>query len=131
MDNYWYDEIIRLVFEGEAICSVYIQPEGFGPPPKQGHKDYQQRYSQTIDKRFVNGSTTTTTTTIEDFKVIIFHYFLLFEFCSILYIHMFQYYFRWIHSSTDCCVRPNSANQLRVVTLARQIRKCQLQLIAV
>lgn len=54
---------------GEAICSVYIQPEGFGPPPKQGYKDYQQRYSQTIDKRFVNGSTTTTTTTIEDFKV--------------------------------------------------------------
>ncbi|KAK0090259.1 hypothetical protein PV325_001954 [Microctonus aethiopoides] len=64
---------------GEAICSVYIQPEGFGPPPKQGHKDYQQRYSQTIDKRFVNGSTTTTTTTIEDFKVDTFEYRLLRE----------------------------------------------------
>ncbi|XP_074100964.1 sallimus isoform X11 [Cotesia typhae] len=64
---------------GEAICSVYIQPEGFGPPPKQGYKDYQQRYSQTIDKRYTNGSTTTTTVTTEEFKVDTFEYRLLRE----------------------------------------------------
>lgn len=74
---------------GEAICSVYIQPEGFGPPPQQqmggyrkefaqtfqsteqktqtGTQSFQQRsYQQTIDKRsYVNG----TSVSIEDFKV--------------------------------------------------------------
>ncbi|XP_063986913.1 titin isoform X6 [Diachasmimorpha longicaudata] len=66
---------------GEAICAVCIQPEGFGQMPRQSQKDYQQRYSQTIDKRFTNGSTTTstTTTTIEDFKVDTFEYRLLRE----------------------------------------------------
>lgn len=74
---------------GEAICSVYIQPEGFGPPTQQltdsykkeftqsiqsseqkmqtGSQVFQQRYQQTIDKRnYVNG----TTMSIEDFKVL-------------------------------------------------------------
>lgn len=72
---------------GEAICSVYIQPEGFGPPPQQqlgsykkefaqtfqtteqktGSQTFQQRsYQQMYDKRsYVNG-----TSSIEDFKVI-------------------------------------------------------------
>lgn len=73
---------------GEAICSVYIQPEGFGPPPPQQIAGYKKEssqvfqsseqkigsetyrtYQQTIDKRsYVNGNTTTTTS-IEDFKV--------------------------------------------------------------
>jgi len=75
-------------FSGEAICSVYIQPEGFGPPAQQltdsykkefsqsfqtseqkmqsGTQVFQQRsYQQTTDKRsYVNG------TSIEDFKVL-------------------------------------------------------------
>lgn len=79
-----------LHFLGEAICSVYIQPEGFGPPAQQltdsykkeftqsiqsseqkmqtGNQVFQQRsYQQTVDKRsYVNG----TTTSIEDFKVL-------------------------------------------------------------
>lgn len=73
---------------GEAICSVYIQPEGFGPPQQQmgtykkeyqqsfqsteqksqtGSQTFQQRsYQQTVDKRsYMNGSSTS----IEDFKV--------------------------------------------------------------
>lgn len=82
--------ICFLHFSGEAICSVYIQPEGFGPPAQQltdsykkeftqsfqtneqkmqsGSQVFQQRsYQQTTDKRsYVNG----TTTSIEDFKVL-------------------------------------------------------------
>lgn len=79
--------IMHFSLSGEAICSVYIQPEGFGPPTQQlqdsykkefslqsneqkmqtGGQMFQQRsYQQTIDKRsYVNG----TSTSIEDFKV--------------------------------------------------------------
>ncbi|XP_018337981.1 PREDICTED: titin isoform X9 [Trachymyrmex septentrionalis] len=84
---------------GEAICSVYIQPEGFGPPAQQltdsykkefsqsfqtsdqkmqsGSQIFQQRsYQQITDKRsYING----TTTSIEDFKVDTFEYRLLRE----------------------------------------------------
>ncbi|KAL6255452.1 hypothetical protein P5V15_013787 [Pogonomyrmex californicus] len=84
---------------GEAICSVYIQPEGFDLPTKQltdnykkeftqsfqsseqkmqtGSQVFQQRsYQQTIDKQsYVNG----TITSIEDFKVDTFEYRLLRE----------------------------------------------------
>lgn len=78
-----------LRFSGEAICSVYIQPEGFGPSAQQltdsykkefsqsfqtsdqkmqsGSQIFQRNYQQTTDKRsYVNG----TTTSIEDFKVL-------------------------------------------------------------
>ena len=77
---------------GEAICSVHIQPEGFGSPPQQqlgGYKQefshtfqsteqkgegqtFQQRsYQQSIDNRnYANG--TDSNTTIEDFKVFIY-----------------------------------------------------------
>lgn len=79
--------LLFFYFLGEAICSVYIQPEGFGPPTQQrtdsykkeltqnfqseqqsGSQIFQQRnYQQTTDKRsYVNG----TTTSIEDFKVL-------------------------------------------------------------
>ncbi|XP_014485703.1 PREDICTED: titin [Dinoponera quadriceps] len=77
---------------GEAICSVYIQPEGFGPPATDSYKKeftqseqkmqtgsqvFQQRsYQQTIDKRsYMNG----TSISIEDFKVDTFEYRLLRE----------------------------------------------------
>jgi len=80
---------VSFYFLGEAICSVYIQPEGFGPPAQQlsdsykkefsqsfqsseqkvqtGSQVFQQRsYQQAIDKRsYING----TATSIEDFKV--------------------------------------------------------------
>ncbi|XP_011704408.1 PREDICTED: titin [Wasmannia auropunctata] len=84
---------------GEAICSVYIQPEGFGPPAQQltdtykkeftqsfqtseqkmqsGSQLFQQRsHQQMTDKRsYING----TSTSIEDFKVDTFEYRLLRE----------------------------------------------------
>ncbi|XP_018397088.1 PREDICTED: titin [Cyphomyrmex costatus] len=82
---------------GEAICSVYIQPEGFDPPAQQltdtykkeisqsfqtsdqktqsgSQQIFQRSYQQTTDKRsYVNG------TNIEDFKVDTFEYRLLRE----------------------------------------------------
>ncbi|XP_044003588.1 titin isoform X2 [Aphidius gifuensis] len=70
---------------GEAICSVFIQPEGFGAPLKQDFKDYQQRYSQTTNNRFENEllskttAHTTTTTNNGEFKVDSFEYRLLRE----------------------------------------------------
>lgn len=89
MTKIYFTDIWHFSWTGEAICSVYIQPEGFGPPPQQqiggyrkeyaqtfqsteqksqtGSQSFQQRsYQQTIDKRsYVNG----TSTSIEDFKV--------------------------------------------------------------
>lgn len=56
---------------GEGICSVYIQPEGFGPPPQQQQggyrKEFSRSYQQTVDRQYTNGSSNITT---EDFKVI-------------------------------------------------------------
>lgn len=73
---------------GEAICSVHIQPEGFGPPPQQQLGGYKKEYShsfqsteqksggQTFQQRsyqhyvdnqsYTNGSNNIS---IEDFKV--------------------------------------------------------------
>lgn len=68
------------MFLGEAICSVYIQPEGSGPPPPQqlggfrkeytqsyqsneqrnGIQSFQRTYEQTIDKRTVTNGVTST-----------------------------------------------------------------------
>ncbi|XP_033210459.1 titin [Belonocnema kinseyi] len=78
---------------GEAICSVHIQPEGFGQPPQQqlggfkkeysqsfqsteqksGSQTFQQRsYQQSTENRnYTNG---TNSTSIEDFKVDTFEY---------------------------------------------------------
>ncbi|XP_014204704.1 titin [Copidosoma floridanum] len=54
---------------GEAICSVYIKPEGFGPPPQQGSfKKEFHSYQKIIDNQYSNGSST------EDFKVDTFEY---------------------------------------------------------
>lgn len=51
---------------GEGICSVYIQPEGFGPPPIQQQGSYKKEVSRSF-QQYTNGSSITTT---EDFKVI-------------------------------------------------------------
>ncbi|KAJ8687530.1 hypothetical protein QAD02_023324, partial [Eretmocerus hayati] len=59
---------------GEGICSVYIQPEGFGPPPPQQiggfKKEFSRSYQQSVDRQYSNGNTIIT----EDFKVDTFEY---------------------------------------------------------
>ncbi|OXU24124.1 hypothetical protein TSAR_014966 [Trichomalopsis sarcophagae] len=55
---------------GEGICSVYIQPEGFGPPPIQQQGSYKKEVSRSY-QQYTNGSNIMTT---EDFKVDTFEY---------------------------------------------------------
>ncbi|XP_046465810.1 titin isoform X2 [Neodiprion pinetum] len=80
---------------GEAICSVYIQPEGFGPPPQQQVGGYQKEFAQTFKtseqrtggqniqqhsyQQSIEKQSYTNGTIIEDFKVDTFEYRLLRE----------------------------------------------------
>lgn len=58
---------------GEAICSVYIQPEGTPMPQFQGYQKSQQQQTTSTSSTYTNG------TYVEEFKVDTFEYRLLRE----------------------------------------------------
>lgn len=59
---------------GEAICSVFIQPEGFAPPVQPQQQSYRKETYQQSTEKYSNG-----VHIVEDFKVDTFEYRLLRE----------------------------------------------------